>query len=242
MTIQTAYDLIISAEERADSAAIRRTPALRHLAQVGSRSRRKSGQFSGVCGSESPERRNEFGNRRSRIQRGQSFAPLVGIRRPPVSVTALPLSAQQAMSNIRLRPHAVATPALSSQVRPAMVLQERDARRLLEAAERFDVSRGGNFAAGPAGIQVWTGPFDGPNGSHGTAHHLGSVDWSYDTPVKHYVTIYRVMVTQAGVDEGETTFSILQRVLGLGGLAADGNRITLPMPPARDPFRRMASA
>ena len=118
-----------------------------------------------------------------------------------VSVTALPLSAQQAIASIRLRPNAVAAPARSSQVRPAMVLQERDARRLLEAAERSDVSRGGHFAAGPAGIQVWTGPFDGPNGSHGTAQHLGSVDWSYDTPVRHYATIYRAMVTANGVEE-----------------------------------------
>ena len=71
--------------------------------------------------------------------------------------------------------------------------------------------------------------------------HLGSVDWSYDTPAKHYVTIYRAMVTQAGVDAGETTFSILAGVLALGGLPADGSRITLPTPPARDPFRRLAA-
>jgi hypothetical protein len=30
-------------------------------------------------------------------------------------------------------------------------------------------------------------------------------------------------------------------VLGLAGLDADGTRITLPVPPARDPFRRMAA-
>lgn len=155
-----------------------------------------------------------------------------------MSVTALPLSAQQAIASIRLRPNAVATPALSSQVRPAMVLQERDARRLLESAERSDVSRGGHFAAGPAGIQVWTGPFDGPNGSHGTAQHLGSVDWSYDTPVRHYATIYRAMVTANGVAAGETTASILGRVLALADLALEGSRVQLPLPPARDPFRR----
>ena len=49
------------------------------------------------------------------------------------------------------------------------------------------------------------------------------------------------MVTQAGVDSGATTLSILSDVLALGGLAADGNRITLPAPPARDPFRRLAA-
>jgi hypothetical protein len=49
-----------------------------------------------------------------------------------------------------------------------------------------------------------------------------------------------VMVTQAGVDISETTYSILETVLALGGLTADGNRISLPMPPARDPFRKLA--
>ncbi len=49
------------------------------------------------------------------------------------------------------------------------------------------------------------------------------------------------MVTQAGVDAGETTLSVLETVLALGGLSADGTRITLATPPARDPFRRLAA-
>ncbi|HSR24710.1 MAG TPA: hypothetical protein VLW53_14240 [Candidatus Eisenbacteria bacterium] len=147
-----------------------------------------------------------------------------------------------AVTGIRLKENAVAVPALASHVRPALVLAERETREVLAAAGRQDVGLGGPFSAGPAGIQVWDGPFNGPNGTHGTAAHLGSVDWSYDTPAKHYVTIYRVMVTQAGVDAGETTYSILSRVLGLAGLAADGNRISLPAPPARDPFRRLAAS
>ena len=104
---------------------------------------------------------------------------------------------------VRLKPGAVAVPALSSHVRPSLVVAERASRELLDAAAR----------------------------------HLGSVDWSYDTPAKHYVTIYRVMVTQAGVETGETTLSILSGVLALGGLPVDGARITLPAPPPRDPFR-----
>lgn len=144
-------------------------------------------------------------------------------------------------NGLRLKAGVIAVPALSSHVRPALVLAERESRELLEAAARQDVGLDGTFAAGPAGIQVWNGPFDGPNGTHGNAVHLGSVDWSYDTPAKHYVTIYRVMVTQAGVDAGVSTLTVLTRVLSLGGLAADGNRITLPAPPARDPFRRLAT-
>jgi hypothetical protein len=144
------------------------------------------------------------------------------------------------VSGLRLKEGVVAVPALSSHVRPSLVLAERESRELLAAAARQDVGLDGRFSAGPAGIQVWDGPFNGPSGTHGTAVHLGSVDWSYDTPAKHYVTIYRVMVTQSGVDTGESTYSILGTVLALGGLTADGNRISLPMPPARDPFRKLA--
>ena len=139
---------------------------------------------------------------------------------------------------VKLKDNAIAVPALASQVRPALVIAERETRELLAAANRSDVGLGGPYSAGPAGVQVWDGPFNGASGTHGTAKHLGSVDWSYDTPAKHYVTIYRVMVTQSGIDAGETTYSILTRVLGLSGLDADGTRISLPMPPARDPFRR----
>ena len=142
---------------------------------------------------------------------------------------------------LRLKDGVVAVPALASHVRPALVLAERETREVLAAAAREDVGLGGRFAAGPAGVQVWDGPFNGANGSHGTAQHLGSVDWSYDTPAKHYSTIYRVMVTQAGVDAGETTLSVLTAVLQLAALSADGTRITMAAPPARDPFRRMAS-
>jgi hypothetical protein len=145
------------------------------------------------------------------------------------------------MPGIRLKEGVVAVPALSSHVRPALIVAERETRELLAAANRQDVGLAGRFSAGPAGVQVWDRPFDGPSGTHGSARHLGSVDWSYDTPAKHYVTIYRVMVTQAGVDAGESTLSILETVLALAGLAADGTRITMPMPPARDPFRKLAA-
>lgn len=128
--------------------------------------------------------------------------------------------------------------ALASRVRPSLVLDERVARELLQEAARFDVSAGGRFSAGPAGIQVWSGPWNGPLGGKGDAVHLGSVDWTYDTPSKGYVTIYRSMVTQSGLDQGESTESILTAVLNLVGQTVEGPRIEQPMPPAHDPFRR----
>lgn len=127
--------------------------------------------------------------------------------------------------------------ALQSNVRPALVLPEREGRSLISAAEHQDVARGGCFSAGPAGVQVWSGPWQGLGGSRGDAQHLGSVDWSYDTPVKHYITVYRVLVTAAGVSAGETTGTVLSQVLALAGLDAAGDVLSLPQPPARDPFR-----
>lgn len=144
------------------------------------------------------------------------------------------------MSGLRLKPFVVASPALSSHVRPALVLAEREGRRLLESAATHDVARGGQFSSSPAFIQVWDRPWDGADGDPGTAVHLGSVDWSYDTPVRGYVTIYRAMVTAAGVAAGASTLSVLRAVMGLAGVDVDDARITAPAPPTRDPFRRPA--
>jgi hypothetical protein len=151
-----------------------------------------------------------------------------------VSLTLLKSSAD----GLQLKTGAVAVPALTSQVRPALVLPELQARALLDAASHQDVSASGRFSGGPAGIQLWSGPFDGADGQKGTAVHLGSIDWTYDTPAKHWALIYRAMVTQAGIEHGETTLSILTQVLGLTGLSIEGDRVQLPTPPVRDPFRR----
>ena len=127
--------------------------------------------------------------------------------------------------------------AVQSQIRPALVLPEREARLLLTAASREDVSRGGVFSAGPAGIQLWSGAWDGPGGSHGSAVHLGSVDWSYDTPARPYITVYRVLVTAAGAELGMNTDSVLTKVMALGGLSTEGATLAMAVPPPRDPFR-----
>lgn len=132
---------------------------------------------------------------------------------------------------------AIAVPALQSRVRPSLVLPESQARALLEAATNADVSRGGRFSAGPAGVQLWSGPFDGPSGSRGSAVHLGSVDWTYHTPAQHYATIYRAFVTAEGLAVGLSPELVLAAVLGLAAVEVDGTRLTQPLPPQHDPFR-----
>ena len=127
--------------------------------------------------------------------------------------------------------------AVASQVRPALVLPDGQARKLIAAAERGDVGRGGCFSAGPAGIQIWSGPWDGVLGTHGSSEHHGSIDWCYDTPTRHYITIYRVLVTAAGNAAGVTPQALLDQVLDLAGVQAPQDALALPVPPPRDPFR-----
>jgi hypothetical protein len=152
-----------------------------------------------------------------------------------VTIHAVELDTKPVHRSFRLTRPSAPGP-MASQVRPALVLKEREARELLAAAQRGDVSQGGCFSAGPAGVQVWSGPWDGVLGTHGSSEHWGSVDWCYDTPTRHYITVYRVMVTARGAAAGQTTAGLLARVLALAGvsLAEQG---CLPVPPPRDPFR-----
>jgi len=153
-----------------------------------------------------------------------------------VHVPTAELDSKPAHRSFRLtRP--TPTPQVATQVRPAIVLPDREARALLGAAEAADVSRGGCFSAGPAGVQVWSGPWNGLLGRHGSSAHLGSVDWSYDTPTRHYITVYRVMVTAQGHAAGETPESLLGRVLALAGVEAPADALAMTVPPPRDPFR-----
>ena len=142
------------------------------------------------------------------------------------------------MSLLEIRPDAVVAPALASQVRPGLVLSEAEARAVLDGAARRDVAAGGCFMAGPAGVQVWSGPFEGAHGARGPAVRLGCVDWTYHSPVAHYATIYRVVVTAEGLAAGETTASVLANVLALAHIPMSRACLTIAAPPARDPFRR----
>jgi hypothetical protein len=56
-----------------------------------------------------------------------------------------------------------------NRVRPALVFPQEEAGRLLKAAKAQDVRAGGVFSAGPAGVQVWSEPWDDENGTMGTS-------------------------------------------------------------------------
>jgi hypothetical protein len=124
-----------------------------------------------------------------------------------------------------------------NRVRPALVFPQDEAGRLLKAAKAQDVTAGGVFSAGRAGVQVWSEPWNGEGGTMGTSVHLGSVDWTYNTPTQYYITIYRCMATHEGHTRGLEAADVLKRVLDLVGLPIDGVRANLHDAPAVDPFR-----
>ena len=137
----------------------------------------------------------------------------------------------------------VGAPAVKvARVRPALVFTEEQATKLLRAAEQLDVASGGVFSAGPAGVQVWSQPWNGEAGTRGSSVHLGSVDWTYNTPARFYITVYRCMVTEEGRLRGLEVPDILKQVLDLVGLPIDGVRANLHEPPERDPWRTETGA
>lgn len=136
------------------------------------------------------------------------------------------LPSPPAHRSFRLTPREV-----RSERHPDVVLPASDAQALLVAAREQDVSSGGCYSPGPAGIQVWDGPWNGLGGRVGSAQHLGSVDWSWDVPEPGFVTCYRVLLTTAGAKKGLTTHALLDRVLALTAVPPGPRALPTPRPP-----------
>src|SRR4051812_11219621 len=120
----------------------------------------------------------------------------------------------------------------------ALMITEHDARALLVAASRADVHGGGWFAATRASVSVWG---DSHEDCAGQPVLFGTVHWMYDTPRRHYATIYRIEVTRGGSAAGESPTTVLEKVLALTGVTAVSTAgSTLTLPP--DPFRGRRTA
>jgi hypothetical protein len=123
-------------------------------------------------------------------------------------------------------------------IRPAAVVPEAAASAIVRALETLDVSRGGVWNASPTVWQRYSGPWDGPGATRGSAELVGTIAVAYETPVRHHITVYRVTVTEAGADQGWTVDQLCDEALGYGGLTLDDcPRAELKAPPLADPFR-----
>ena len=98
----------------------------------------------------------------------------------------------------------------------------------------------------PAGVwnatsslwQRYDAPWDGVGGTRGEAKLLGSIAVMYDSPHRHEITIYKVTVSENGLDQGWTVESLCDDALIWAGLTiATCPRAELTSPPVSDPFR-----
>lgn len=125
---------------------------------------------------------------------------------------------------------APATDGLWEVIRPAAIVPEEAAREVLVELARRDLSNGGEWQSEP---QLWS-RYDGPLDEDGTRtpELMGTIHVTYGTPTKYEITLYRVTVTAAGVDEGWTVASLTDEALGFGGLSlAQCPRATVNAPP-----------
>ena len=85
-------------------------------------------------------------------------------------------------------------------IRPAAILDERAANRVLDELKRLDISSGGVWNATSSLWQRYDTPWDGMGGTRGNARLLGSIAVMYDAPNRHQITIYKVTVTPYGLE------------------------------------------
>jgi len=123
-------------------------------------------------------------------------------------------------------------------IRPAAVLEARAAAQVLTRLREEDVSLGGVWNASASVWQRYDQPWNGVGGTRGSSVLLGTVAVMYDTPVRHEVTIYRVTVTPAGLEQGLTVESLCDDALSSAGLTLAGcPRAEVSNTPRADPFK-----
>ena len=130
------------------------------------------------------------------------------------------------------------TDPLTRLIRPAAIVPEAAAAQIVSELSARDVSRGGVWNATTTLWQRYSGPWDGPAATRGSAVLIGTIAVTYNTPIRDHITIYRVTVTEAGDEQGWTVDQLCDEALGYGGLTlAACPRADLQQPPATDPFR-----
>jgi len=126
-------------------------------------------------------------------------------------------------------------------IRPAAVLPEQSAIRILDALRSQDVSRGGMWNASSALWQRYDKPWDPLTGLRGDAQLIGTICVAYDSPTRFMITVYRVTVTTAGIAAGWDVTRLCDDAFGYGGLTlASCPRAELRDPARVDPFRARA--
>lgn len=121
-------------------------------------------------------------------------------------------------------------------IRPAAVLPESSARAVLVELAMRDVLARGHWQTTPTLWRRYDRPFDGRDGTSGTAELLGTMQVAYGTPTRYEITIYRATITRLGQEHGWSVVALCDEALGYGGLdLMSCPRADLAPPPK--PFR-----
>lgn len=124
-------------------------------------------------------------------------------------------------------------------IRPAAVLPNRAAVKVLTHLRWNDVSNRGVWNASASVWQRYDRPWDGIGGTRGDAELVGTIAVMYDTPARHEVTIYRVTVTGHGQVAGWTVQTLCDDALSAANLTlAECPVASLAGAPAVDPFKK----
>lgn len=121
-------------------------------------------------------------------------------------------------------------------IRPAAVIPEEAARRILMELALRDVRIGGVWEAEPSVWRRFDRAWDGANATPGTAELIGTIQVAYGVPTRYEITIFRATVTKLGSSSGWDVTELCDEALRVGGLTlATCPRADLKPPPA--PFR-----
>jgi hypothetical protein len=121
-------------------------------------------------------------------------------------------------------------------IRPAAVIPEEAARKIVMELALRDVRVDGVWEAEPSVWRRFDKPWDGINGTPGSAELIGTIQVAYGVPTRYEITIFRATITRLGSEHGWSVNDLCDEALQVGGLTLDTcPRADLKPPPA--PFR-----
>jgi hypothetical protein len=118
-------------------------------------------------------------------------------------------------------------------IRPAAILSEAAARKVLVELLMRDARDGGLWVAESACWRRFDQPWNGRDDA-GTARLMGSMQVIYDRPRRYEITVFRATITVEGSAAGWTTEELCDEAFAHAGLTlATCPRADLTPPPAR---------
>jgi hypothetical protein len=92
--------------------------------------------------------------------------------------------------------------ATTEVIRPAAVLMEEAAKRILTGLASNDVTSGGLWWTTSGIWRRYDRPWPAGSDDPGPAVHLGTISCVYDSPQRYSVTIFRASITPEGIAAG----------------------------------------